>query len=92
MIVNRTLVQTWIALVLIADLSVGLAAAPVIGVITAGGAFQVDRSPLTGSATIFEGNRIETQTASSQIHLKNGARLGLAPASSGIVYADRMVL
>jgi hypothetical protein len=90
--VDRFSVQSLIALILTANLSLGMAAAPAVGIVTAAGSFTIDASNITGNATLFEGNQIETGKASSQLQLNNGARMQLAAESRGIVYRDRLVL
>jgi hypothetical protein len=90
--VHRFSVQSLIALILAANLSLGMAAAPAVGIITATGSFTIDASNVTGNATLFEGNQIETGKASSLLQLNNGARMQLAAESRGIVYRDRLVL
>ena len=89
---HRFSVQSLIALILAANLSLGMAAAPAVGIVTATGSFTIDASNITGNATLFEGNQIETGKASSQLQLNNGARMQLAAESRGIVYRDRLVL
>ena len=59
---------------------------------TARGSFTIDNSSIAGNATLFEGSRIETGVASSQLQLNSGARMQLAAQSRGIVYRDRLVL
>jgi len=90
--VHRFSVQSLIALILAANLSLGMAAAPAVGIVTATGSFTIDSSNITGNATLFEGNQIETGKNSSQLQLNNGARMQLAAESRGIVYRDRLVL
>jgi len=90
--VHRFMVQSLIALILSVSLSLGTAAAPAVGIVTARGSFTIDASSIAGNATLFEGNQIETGKASSQLQLNNGARMQLAAESRGIVYRDRLVL
>jgi hypothetical protein len=90
--VHRLTVQTLIALILVANLSLGIAASPAVGVVTARGSFTIDDSSVAGNATLFEGNRIETGIASSRLQMNTGARVQLAAESRGIVYRDRLVL
>ena len=89
---HRFMVQSLIALILSVSLSLGTAAAPAVGIVTARGSFTIDASSIAGNATLFEGNQIETGKASSQLQLNNGARMQLAAESRGIVYRDRLVL
>jgi hypothetical protein len=90
--VHQYTVQALIALILVSNLSLGMAAAPAVGIMTARGSFTIDNSSIAGNATLFEGNQIETGRASSQLQLNNGARMQLAAESRGIVYRDRLVL
>jgi hypothetical protein len=90
--VHRFSVQSLIALILVTNLSLGMAAAPAVGIVTARGSFTIDNSSIAGNATLFEGNQIETGKASSQLQLNNGVRMQLAAESRGIVYRDRLVL
>jgi hypothetical protein len=90
--VHRFSVQSLIALILAANLSLGTAAAPAVGIITATGSFTIDASNVTGNATLFEGNQIETGKASSLLQLNNGARMQLAADLRRAVYRDRLVL
>jgi hypothetical protein len=90
--VHRYTVQSLIALILVANLSLGMAAAPAVGVVTARGSFTIDDSSIAGNATLFEGNQIRTGQAASHLQLNSGASMQLAAESRGIVYRDRMVL
>jgi hypothetical protein len=90
--VHRFLVQSRMALIVAANLPLGIAAPPAVGTVTARGSFTIDASTITGNATLFEGNQIETGKISSQLQLNNGARMQLAAESRGIVYRDRLVL
>ena len=73
-------------------LSAGFAASPGIGMVVANGSFQVDHSTVWGSATLFDGNTIETNISSSQLQLNNGVRLRLAAETRARVYESRLVL
>lgn len=89
---HRFSVQSLIALIVVANLSLGQAAAPTMGIVTAKGNFTIDNSIIAGNATLFEGNTIETGRVNSQLQLNNGAKMQLAAESRGIVYRDRLVL
>lgn|SRR5579871_5574161 len=68
------------------------AANPAIGIVTASGHFTLQGSEVWGNATLFEGASVETTLASSQLALRNGAKVQLAAGSSARVYADRVTL
>jgi len=70
----------------------GVANSPTIGVVTASGHFVLDRSEVWGNATLFDGGKIETGTASSEAVLRNGVRIQLASASSATVGESRLTL
>ena len=76
----------------ICSLAFQVTAAEAIGVVMAGGAFRVDGNPVTGNATLFDGTRVETEFATSDLELRNGARMRLATGSRARVYSDRLVL
>lgn len=69
-----------------------MAAAPVIGTVTAAGVFKVDNSGVRGNATLFEGSLVETAGALSTTDLQNGTRVLLAPSSKGRFFGDHMIL
>jgi hypothetical protein len=58
----------------------------------ANGSFQLDQSSVRGTATLFDGNLIETNVSSSQLQLHNGVSLRLAAESRARVYTSRLVL
>jgi len=68
------------------------AASPAIGLVVANGSFQLDHSSVRGSATLFDGNVIETNVSSSQLQLNNGVSLRLAAETRARVYETRLVL
>src|SRR5258705_13295994 len=68
------------------------AASRPIGIITASGHFTLDRSQVWGNATLFSGEKVETDTASSQATLRNGVTIQLASASSASVSENRLTL
>ena len=72
--------------------ALAFAASPAIGIVTASGHFTLDRSQVWGNATIFEGSVVETGPASSEIALRNGAKLQLAKDSRARIASDRVVI
>jgi len=76
-------VKLSVALVLAS--SVAFAAAP-IGVATANGQFQLEGSRIWGNSTLFEGAKIETSDASSELALANGVKVQLGARSSARVW------
>lgn len=65
---------------------------PAIGIVTASGHFTLDRSQVWGNATVFEGSVVETGSASSEVALRNGAKLQLAKDSRARILSDRVVI
>jgi hypothetical protein len=78
------------ALVLIC--SAAFAATPVIGVATASGQFQLEGSRIWGNSTLFDGAKIETTDASSELALSSGVKVQLAAGSSARVWKGRLEL
>ncbi len=68
------------------------AGTPVIGIITASGHFTLERSVVWGNSTLFDGVTVETQGASSELALRNGAKLQLGAASRAKVWQNRLLL
>ncbi|MGA2740327.1 MAG: hypothetical protein ABSG65_23165 [Bryobacteraceae bacterium] len=73
-------------------LPASFAASPAIGLVVANGSFQLDHSNIWNTATLFDGNVIETNTSSSQLHLNNGVNLRLAAETRARVYDSRLIL
>lgn len=67
-------------------------AVPVIGTVTAKGAFRLDNSTVVGNATLFEGATIETKNAGSRMELASGAKVSLGTESKARFYGDHMIL
>jgi hypothetical protein len=67
-------------------------APPAIGLVTASGHFTLDRSEVWGNATLFDGGKIDTGTASSEAALRNGVRVQLGSSSSASVSEHRLQL
>lgn len=78
------------ALVLLS--SAAFAAAPAIGVVTASGQFQLEGSRIWGNSTLFDGTKIVTTDASSELALTNGVKVQLAAGSSARVWKGRLEL
>jgi len=73
-------------------LTASFAASPAIGLVVANGSFQLDHSKVWASATLFDGNVIETNVSSSQLQLNKGVHLRLAAETRARVYESRLVL
>jgi hypothetical protein len=84
--------QFGLAVILAAQLSVGMAASSVIGVATARGGMRMDQAAVNGNGTLFEGTTVETGRTASDLRLHNGVSVQLASGSKGTVYGDHMVL
>jgi len=69
-----------------------IAAPPVIGTVTAGGAFRLNGDTVIANGTLTEGAVIETGSSSSSVQLAGGARLSLSAESRGKLYSDRIIL
>ena len=63
-----------------------------IGVAMSEGNILINNSSAAGNATIFNGSTLETQSASSQVRLTDGARLRLGSDSRGTVFSDHVDL
>ena len=68
------------------------AAAASIGTVAASGHFSVGGTTVWGNSTLFDGARIETSDASSELRLDNGVRVQLGADSRARVWADHLVL
>jgi hypothetical protein len=88
---RTTDLQMAIAFMLTAHLALA-GAAPSIGVAVNNSDFRVDASRVQGSATLFEGNVVETGKGPARLYLNNGARVRLAARSKAAVFADRLQL
>lgn len=69
-----------------------IAAPPVIGTVTAGGAFRLNGDTVIGNGTLTEGAWLETGPDVSSVRLTGGARMSLNPDSRGQMYGDRLIL
>ncbi len=81
-----------LSLFLVAQLSIGWAASPAIGVAITQGSLRVDDSRVIGNGTLFEGTTVETGDTASQLRLNDGVEMRLASGSRGRIFRDRMVL
>ncbi|MCC6394484.1 MAG: hypothetical protein IT167_28065 [Bryobacterales bacterium] len=77
---------------LVAQLSIGSAASPVIGIVSAGGSFALDTATVSGNGTLFHGSMVETVKSTSELRLRNGVRLVLDTGTRSRVYSDHLVL
>lgn len=66
--------------------------ASAIGQVSARGPVRVDQVPASETATVFEGSRIETAKAASELTVGTGSRYLLASDSGARVFRDRIVL
>lgn len=86
----QVLTRSLVALVLVA--TVCLASNPVIGLVTAKGDLEVDKSRVWGNATVFDGSVIQTGEAASHLQLNNGVQMRLANESRAQIYRSRAIL
>jgi hypothetical protein len=89
--VIRLIVNTILVLLVGAYLSVS-AAPDAIGIATARGGFFLDRSPVQGNTTLFDGGVLETNSYPSVVRLQDGSEMRLGSTSRGRIYRDRLVL
>ena len=82
----------FIALAVAAVLGAAWAAAPAIGVATTSGDFQIDRTSVSGNATILDGSLVETGRTASELRLYEGTGMRLAGDSRAKVFLKRLVL
>ncbi len=88
---NRTLIGL-LGVVIVAQISVGLAASPAIGVAMANGSMRLDDARVQGNGTLFEGSRVVTGDAAGLLRFNSGGELELASSSVVQVHRDRVVL
>lgn len=81
-----------IAVVFLLMAALAMAGSPAIGIVTASGSFTLNNSAVYGNATLFDGAKVETGAASSEIALNNGMKLLLAAQSSARVFSNKVVL
>lgn len=63
-----------------------------IGVATSIGSVSVNQTLVTGNTDLTDGSRLQTTTATSDIHMATGADVRLATRSAGEFYADHVSL
>ena len=83
-----------LVIALIVPLTLG-AASPraVVGTaVSSGGEFQVGHTTASGTATILNGDQVETASARSRITLRNGTEIDLLPNSASSIYEDHATL
>ncbi len=71
--------------------SAAFAAAP-IGVATASGQFRLEGSRIWGNSTLFDGAKIETTDATSELALASGVKIQLGAGSSARIWKGRLEL
>ncbi len=81
-----------IVLAAAAVLGAAWAAAPAIGVATTSGDFLIDRTSVSGNATILDGSLVETGKTASELRLYEGTGMRLAGDSRAKVFLNRLVL
>jgi hypothetical protein len=87
--VNLLSVKFLMSIIFVAQLMAGTSG---IGVAVANGTFMIDSSKVTGNATIFEGNVLETSGAASTLRLNSGVRIRLDAETRSRLYHDRALL
>lgn len=73
-------------------LEFAIAAPPVIGTVTASGAFRLNGDTVLANGTLTEGAVIETVRGDLSVRLSGGARLSLGAGSRGRLYSDHILL
>ncbi len=71
---------------------IGAEAPASIGVAITKGEFRIDNHTVSGNATIFDGNTLETLTNPSELRIQGGVRVLLDSGSSAKVFGGRLVL
>ena len=85
-------VKSFFVILLAMQLSVGMVAPSAIGIASAKGNFRIDNAAIAGNGTLFDGVIVETQRATGQLELNNGARLQLGINTRGKVFSNRLIL
>jgi hypothetical protein len=89
---NMQLRKTMWLMLVCGALTALAASSGVIGAARSEGTFYIDGASVPGAATVFDGAAVRTTSASSEVMLKTGERVTLAPNSSARLYRDRFVL
>ncbi len=87
----RMIVSTLVLLLVGAFLSASTAP-DAIGIATARGGLVMDRSPVQGNTTLFDGGVLETNSYPSLVRLRSGSEIRLGSTSRGRIYRNRLVL
>lgn len=69
-----------------------MAAPAIIGTASVRGTMRVDGANVLSNATLFDGSVVETDKATTALHLDKGVEVKLATDSRGTLYRDRLVL
>src|SRR5258708_36540583 len=88
----RSALAVGLAIYLAASPGFAAAAVPAIGTVVTTGAFRLNRATVRSNATLFEGAMVETGAAPACLDLASGARLELAPESTGKEFGGQLVL
>jgi hypothetical protein len=88
--VKKIALRTTFALIL--TLGPAIAAPPVIGMVTAVGAFRLNGDTVIANGTLTEGAVLENGPGTSWVRLTGGARLSLSSDSRGKLYSDHIIL
>jgi len=67
-------------------------ATPAIGIVTASGHFMIEKSQVWGNSSLFDGSVVQTDSASSDLALRNGVKVQLGAKSRARVFENRLTL
>jgi hypothetical protein len=81
-----------IALLVAVHMTLGTAAAPAIGVVTATGEFRLNGTGVEGRANLADGADVDTGATAATLRLASGAQVDLALHSRSRVFRNRAIL
>jgi len=79
-------------LLVLSSATAATTASPALGYVTSRGNIVVDGLEVQGNATLFNGSEVAASAVRSDVQLKNGTSMYLAPGSKVRIYADTVVL